>query len=144
MQIVSVHPHVASNGIVEPAQQIRNARLPSPAGTDQCHHLARSHSERDILEHLIAITVAEVDSIKLDLPLHLLQDDGVWLVLDLGHLIEQLKNALARGNRLLKSVVDLRQPPDRLIEGDDVRQEGHQSPQRQTVAHHHPRTHTKH
>ena len=62
-----VHAHLATDGIIETAEEVSDACLAGSTGTDQCYHFTGRHVEGHVLQHLVAGAIAEVHSIEADL-----------------------------------------------------------------------------
>ncbi len=89
------------------------------------------------MQHLVAGAVAKVHVVESHLALDGWQFHRVRRILDVGCLVQQLKDALAGSDGFLEDIVHLGQPVDGLVEGGDVGQKGHQRAQGRATVHDH-------
>ena len=134
---MAVHRDLALERVVEATEQVGDAGLARATGPDQGHDLAGGHVEAHVVQHFFAGGIAKVHVIESHLALDGRQFHRVRRILDVGRLVQQLKDALAGGDGFLKDVVHLGQAVDGFVKGGDVGQKGHQRAQRERPVHDH-------
>jgi len=91
-----------------------------------------------VVQHLVALAVAEVNVIERHFALDLRQGHGPRRILNLRQFIEQLEDAVGSRAGLLEDVVDIGQAAHGLVERDDVREERDECAKRELALHDHP------
>ena len=72
-QVEAVDAHRSGARVVEARQQLDDGRLAGPGRADQGDGGARSDGEVDVVEHVVAVAVAERHVVELDAATHVAQ-----------------------------------------------------------------------
>ena len=122
----AVNEDLALLELVVPADERKDGALARAGGADKGHRLPRVDVEGNALQHPLARDIAEPDVLELDLPLHLVQLDGVRGIHQLGldvhdgeHLLRGRKRRLQPVELLGKVLDGGEELGDVHIEGDD-------------------------
>ena len=96
--VVPVHQDAALGHVGEAVDQSDHRALPGPRGADDGDVFAGTDVQVDILEHVYARHIVEIDVLEAYLALDLRQFLGVRFVLDLGFQVQHLEDADAGGH----------------------------------------------
>ncbi len=111
-------------GLIEAAQQVDDGGLAAAGGAHQGDGLAGLDVQVEVLDHRLVVLIPEVHMVENDVAADGARVNGIRLVLDLGRGIDQLEDALGRGQRVLHLGEDARQVLDRPHHEGHVGDEG--------------------
>ena len=119
---------LAAVDIIKAHEQVDNGRLPAAGGADKGHLLPGMHREAEVMQHLLARHIGEIDIFKADNAAAVLHRVGAALILRL--LLENGEHPLRAGNGCLDLPIELGQLVDRPPELLGIDDEGRDHPDR--------------
>ena len=122
--INAINRHLATRGIIETGQQVDQCRLACAGGADNRNRLARLGDQVDAAQHRFAALILSAHTGIDNPPSDRWQFLGVEFLQDIGHLVDQLKDAFGAGNRTLDIRPQHAELRNRLVKALDITQEG--------------------
>ena len=122
--------------MVEPRDQADQRRLARAGEADERHHLARFRLERDVVQDVGAVRIAEPDGFEPDVAVHGACGDGVARIDGLGDQREHRAHPSGAGNRALQLTGGVRDRRQRSVNRREIADDHGELADLQAAAHH--------